>query len=172
MNELKYKIEAVLFTIGRFVSLEDLSKFCEIGSPGVVKEALDALRNDYINRNCALEIEENEGRFKLNIRKEFGYLTNRLLSSKEMDSPTTKTLAVIAYKQPVTQSEVIKIRGNKAYEHIKSLKESSLISSERNGRTRMLKVTSNFYEYFDIAETEAKDKIKQAVEEQGLKKMF
>ena len=89
-----------------------------------------------------------------------------------MDSPTTKTLAIIAYKQPVTQSEVIKIRGNKAYDHIKSLREQSLISADRKGRTRLLKVTSNFYEYFDIAETEAKDKIKQAVEEQGLKKMF
>lgn len=171
-TELKYKIEAVLFTLGKFVTLEDLGKFCEIGSIGVIKEALDALKKDYENRNCALEIEEVDGKFKLNIKKEFSYLTNKLLASKEMDSPTTKTLAIIAYKQPVTQSEVIKIRGNKAYDHIKSLRENNLISAERKGRTRLLKVTSNFYEYFDIAESEAKDKIKAAVEEQGIKKMF
>ncbi len=171
-TELKHRIEAVLFTLGKFLSLEDIGKFCEVGSPGAVKEALEDLRRDYANRNCALEIEEVDGKFKLNIKKEFGYLTNKLLASKEMDSPTTKTLAIIAYKQPVTQSEVIKIRGNKAYDHIKALRESNLITAERKGRTRLLKVTGNFYEYFDIAETEAKDKIKQAVEELGLKKMF
>lgn len=170
--ELKQKIEAILFTLGRFLTLEDIGKFCEIGSAGVVKEVLDELRKDYASRNCALEIEENEGRFKLNIKKEFSYLTNKLLASKEMDSPTTKTLAIIAYKQPVTQSEVIKIRGNKAYDHIKSLKDNNLVTAEKKGRTRLLKVTGNFYEYFDIAETEAKDKIKLAVEEQGIKKMF
>lgn len=170
--ELKNKIEAVLFTLGKFVSLEDLGKYCEIGSIGIIKEALDGLKKDYEGRNCSLEIEENEGRFKLNIKKEFGYLTNRLLSGRELDSPTTKTLAIIAYKQPVTQSEVIKMRGNKAYDHIKALKEQNLISAERKGRTRLLKVTSNFYEYFDIMENEAKDKIKRAVEEQGIKKMF
>ncbi len=170
--ELKHRIEAVLFTLGKFVSLEDLGKYCEIGSPGVVKDALDQLKKDYESRTCALEIQEVEGKFKLNIKKEFGYLTNRLLSNREMDSPTTKTLAIIAYKQPVTQSEVIKIRGNKAYDHIKYLKESNLISAEKKGRTRLLKVTGNFYEYFDIMETEAKDKIKQTVEDHGVKKMF
>ena len=170
--EIKHKIEAVLFTLGKFVSLEELSTYCEIGSVGIVKEALESLKKDYSEKNGSLEIQEHEGKVKLNIKKEFGYLTNKLLSSKEMDSPTTKTLAIIAYKQPVTQNEVIKIRGNKAYDHIKSLKLNNLITAEKKGRTRLLKVTQNFYEYFDIAETEAKDKIKQAVEELGIKKMF
>jgi segregation and condensation protein B len=171
-TELKHKIEAVLFTLGKFISLEDLSKYCEVGSIGVVKEALEQLKKDYENRTCAMEIQEVEGKFKLNIKKEFGYLTNRLLANREMDNPTTKTLAIIAYKQPVTQSEVIKIRGNKAYDHIKYLRESNLISAEKKGRTRLLKVTGNFYEYFDIMENEARDKIKLAVEEAGMKKMF
>lgn len=170
--ELKHKIEAVLFTLGKFVSIEELAAFCEIGSPGVIKEALEELKKDYQIKNNALEIQEHEGRIKLNIKKEFGYLTNKLLSSREMDSPTTKTLAIIAYKQPVAQNEVIKIRGNKAYDHIKSLKENNMITAEKKGRTRLLKVTNNFYEYFDISESEAKDKIKQAVEELGIKKMF
>ena|SRR3989344_6753651 len=170
--EVKHKIEAILFTLGKFVSLEDLAKYCEIGSAGLVKEALEELKKDYQNKTCSLEIQELEGKFKLNIKKEFGFLTNKLLSSNELDSPTTKTLAIIAYKQPVTQNEVIKIRGNKAYDHIKSLKESNLVTAEKKGRTRLLKLTGNFYEYFDIPETEAKEKIKSLVEEQGLKKMF
>ncbi len=170
--EVKHKIEAILFTLGKFVSLEELARYCEIGSVGLVKEAIEELKKDYQNKNCSLEIQENEGKIKLNIKKEFGYLTNKLLTTNELDSPTTKTLAIIAYKQPVTQNEVIKIRGNKAYDHIKSLKQNNLVTSEKKGRTRLLKLTQNFYEYFDIMETEAKDKIKAAVEELGIKKMF
>ena len=170
--EVKHKIEAILFTLGKFVSLEEVAVYCEIGSVGLVKEALEELKKDYQTKGSSLEIQEHEGKVKLNIKKEFGQLANKLLSSKELDSPTTKTLAIIAYKQPVTQSEVIKIRGNKAYDHIKDLKESNLVASEKKGRTRLLKVTPNFYEYFDILESEAKDKIKQSVEEQGIKKMF
>lgn len=171
-QEIKNKIEAILFTLGKFVSLEDLAKYCEIGSLGVIKEALEDLKKDYQNRFGSLEVQEHEGRIKLNIKKEFGFLTNKLLTSNELDSPTTKTLAIIAYKQPVTQNEVIKIRGNKAYDHIKSLKLGNLVTSEKKGRTRLLKLTQNFYEYFDIAENEVKDKIKTNVEEHGLKKMF
>ena len=170
--EVKHKIEAVLFTLGKFVSLEDLAKYCELGSIGLVKEALEELKKDYQVRTGSLEVQEHEDKVKLNIKKEFGYLTNKLLSSNELDSPTTKTLAIIAYKQPVTQNEVIKMRGNKAYDHIKSLKESNLVTAEKKGRTRLLKLTNNFYEYFDVMETEVKEKFKSAVEEAGIKKMF
>ena len=170
--EVKHKIEAVLFTLGKFVSLEDLAKYCELGSIGLVKEALEELKKDYQVRTGSLEVQEHEDKVKLNIKKEFGYLTNKLLSSNELDSPTTKTLAIIAYKQPVTQNEVIKMRGNKAYDHIKSLKESNLVTAEKKGRTRLLKLTNNFYEYFDVMETEVKEKFKAAVEEAGIKKMF
>ena len=169
--ELKNKIEAVLFTLGKFVSLEDLGKYCETGSIGMVKEALEELKKDYQNKNCSLELQEHEGKVKLNIKKEYGYLTNKLLSSTELDSPTTKTLAVIAYKQPLMQSDVIKIRGNKAYDHIKSLKESNLITSDKSGRTRVLKLTNNFYEYFDIAKEDT-EKLKDFVNSKGLQKMF
>ena len=46
-TELKYKVEAVLFTLGKFVSLEDLGRYCEVGSIGMVKEALEELKKDY-----------------------------------------------------------------------------------------------------------------------------
>ena len=169
--ELKNKVEAVLFTLGKFVSLEDLGKYCEVGSIGLIKEALEELKRDYIGKNCSLEIQEHEGKVKLNIKKEYGYLTNKLLSNTELDSPTTKTLAIIAYKQPLMQSEVIKMRGNKAYDHIKALKESNLITSDKSGRTRVLKLTNNFYEYFDIAKEDT-EKLMDFVNSRGLQKMF
>src|SRR3989344_1995080 len=97
MQDDKNKIEAVLFTTGRFLDIEE--------------------------KNSALQIIEQGSKFKLNIRKEYLYLTESLLTDSELDRPTQETLAVIAYKNPALQSEIIKIRGNGAYDHIKVLKE-------------------------------------------------
>lgn len=165
--EDKYKIEAILFTTGRFMDIEEISKFCNISSAGYVKELIEQLRKEYEQKNCSLIIYEKDGKYKLNVRKEYGELTNRLVSGAEFDNPTTKTLAVVAYKQPAFQSEIIKIRGNKAYDHIKRLLESELITSEKSGRTRLLKLTGKFYDYFDTAEEKVKEefnKIKEAIE--------
>ena len=79
--------------------------------------------------------------------------------------PVQKTLAIIAFKNPVLQAEVIKIRGNKAYDHIKLLKDEGLLISEKSGRTKLLKLTPQFYDYFDIAEPQLKQKFEQIKEE-------
>ncbi len=158
--EEKNKVEAVLFTTGRFVSLEELGKLCGMGSVGYVKDLLDELKKDYEKRDSALEIIEQGDRWKLNIKKEYLYLTENLLTGSELDRPTQETLAVIAYKNPALQSEIVRIRGNTAYDHIKLLKELDFITSEISGRTFILKLTSKFYDYFDIVEDQLRSKLK------------
>ncbi len=165
--EDKRKIEAVLFTTGRFMNLQEIAQACEIGSVGYVKEQLRELMKEYEQRQGALHIIEQEGKFKLNIRKEYGVLANKLVSTSEFDHPTTKTLAIIAYKHPALQSEIIKARGNKAYDHVKILAEQGLVTSEKHGRTRLLKLTSKFYDYFDTATDAVKDIFKNV--EEGVK---
>ncbi len=165
----KHKVEAILFTTGRFMSLEEIAKVCEIGSVGYVKELLAELKKDLDQRDSALTLVQQEDLFKLNIKKDYGYLTNKLMTDSELDSPTTKTLAVIAYKQPVLQHEIIKIRGNKAYEHIKILKEQNLITTEKQGRSRLIKLTPQFYNYFDTAAEEIKEQFKNVKIPEGLK---
>lgn len=156
---MKHQIEAILYTLGKFVTIEELATLAST-TPEKVKQAIAQLKEEYSKRETALTIQEMDNKIKLNIKKEFGHLTNKILSDKELDNPTTKTLAIIAYKNPVKQSEVIRIRGNKAYDHIKKLTDTNLISSEKLGRTRLLKLTSNFYDYFDIAQEELKEKLK------------
>lgn len=157
--EDKKKVEAVLFTVGKFITIEEIAKACNIGSVGYIKQIIEELKKEYSTRETSLQIIQEGDKYKLNIRKEFGHLTNKLVSETEFDAPTTKTLAIIAYKQPMFQSEVIKIRGNKAYDHIKSLKEAQLITAEKSGRTRLLKLAPKFYDYFDVMENELKSKI-------------
>src|SRR3989338_7285515 len=158
MQEINNKVEAILFTTGRFISVEELSKLCGVGSVGHLKEALLSLKKDYETRNGALELIEQGNSWKLNIRKDYLYLTQNLLTDSELDRPTQETLAVIAYKTPALQSEIIKIRGNGAYDHIKILKDLDFVTSEQSGRTRILKLTTKFYGYFDIVENQLKNK--------------
>lgn len=158
MQDIKHKIEAILFTTGRFMDTEEISKLIGIGSVGIVKEALNKLIDDYKSKNTSLEIIEENNKFKLNIKKEYNYLTTSLLKDSEFDNQTTKTLAIIAYKNPVLQSEIIDIRGNKAYDHIKLLKDNGFINSEKKGRTRLIKLTPKFFDYFDVVENELRSK--------------
>jgi len=159
--EDKKKVEAVLFTTGKFMDLQEISKACGICSIGYIKELIEQLKKEYSEKDSALTIKEIDNKYKLNIKKEYGHITNKLISTKELDSPTTKTLAIIAYKQPVLQSNVIKIRGNKAYDHINILKEQGLILSDKAGRTLMLKLTPKFYDYFDIDDKLLKETLNQ-----------
>ncbi|MEK6854812.1 MAG: SMC-Scp complex subunit ScpB [Nanoarchaeota archaeon] len=157
--DIKKQVEAILFTLGKFVSVDEIAKHINSSDEEIIK-VLNELKKNYELNDSSLAIQQQDNLFKLNIKKEYGFLANKLLGEREMDSPTTKTLAVIAYKAPVDQSEIIKIRGNKAYDHIKSLAESGFITSEKKGRTRLLKLTAHFYDYFDISEKEVKDKLK------------
>ncbi|MBS3152799.1 SMC-Scp complex subunit ScpB [Candidatus Woesearchaeota archaeon] len=159
MQEDKNKVETVLFTIGRFIELEELGKLCGMGSIGYLKDVLQELKKDYDVRSSALEIVEQGERWKLNIKRNYLYLTENLLTDSELDRPTQETLAIIAYKNPVSQSEIIKIRGNGAYDHVKLLKEFGFIVSEPMGRTRILKLTTKFYDYFDVVENQLRSKI-------------
>ena len=160
MEEHKNKVESVLFTTGKFTSLDEISKMTGINSIEQIKEILINLRKEYLNRHCALEIVEQGEKWKLNIRKDYVYLTEGFLTNSELDRPTQETLAVIAYKNPVLQSEVINIRGNKAYDHVSTLKELEFITSDKSGRTRLLKLTQKFYDYFDIVEDKLKERLK------------
>src|SRR3989344_742461 len=132
--EHRNKIEAVLFTSGQYMCVEEIAQVCGIGSVGYVKEVIIALQKEYEEQHTALSIFEMDGKYKLNIKKAYGELVNRLVSGDDLDNPTTKTLAVIAYKHPAFQNEIIKIRGNKAYDHIHRLIEGELINSQKHGR--------------------------------------
>ena len=166
MQDIKNKIEAVLFITGKPMGVEEIAQFCSIGSVGTVKEAIESLVLDYRNKEGSLEIVFDEGKYRLNIKRQYVHLSTKLLSSAELDVPTQATLALIAYKQPALQSEIIKMRGNTAYEHIQKLKELEFIASDKHGRTRSLKLAPKFFEYFDVLEESMKDTMKRISDRQ------
>lgn len=158
MQDDKNKVEAILFTTGKFMSPQEIAGFCDIGSADIIKELVEELKKEYETKEGSLSVFEENGKYKLSIKKKYNYLTTKLLDVTEMDKPTQETLAVIAYKQPAIQADIIRIRGNKAYDHVEKLKELGFVTSDKYGRTRLLKLTQKFFDYFDLVEDQLKEK--------------
>ena len=159
MTNDKKKKETILFTTGKFLEIEEISRLAEIKDLKYLKVLLEELKKEYNERETSLEIINENTKWRLNIKKDFLHLTEKLLTDTELDKPTQETLAVIAYKNPALQSEIVKIRGNTAYDHIKILKELDFITTEPSGKTRIIKLTNKFYDYFDIVEDQLKSKM-------------
>ena len=162
----KKKVEAVLFTTGKLMTLPDIAAAVDINDQAYLKEVMDSLKIDFSTRESALNIQHVDDKYRLNIRKEYGYLANKLLGSTELEGPAIKTLAVIALKNPALQSDIIKLRGNKAYDHIAVLKEQNLIEIKgKKGRSNIIELAAHFYDYFDTAADDVKQKF-EAIQEQ------
>ncbi|MDY6771566.1 MAG: SMC-Scp complex subunit ScpB, partial [Candidatus Nanohaloarchaea archaeon] len=73
-----------------------------------------------------------------------------LAPHQDLSDAALRTLSIIAYNAPVKQSKIIDIRGNRAYSQISDLEERGLLSSSKDGRTKVLDVTEDFLDYFGI----------------------
>ena len=157
----KHKIEAVLFSAGKRISAEDIAKNCKINIEETKKVLLE-LKNDIAQRNSPLTlIEEGGDVWKLSVIDEYLPLIQNVVAETDLDKSLMETLAVIAWKYPIVQADVIKIRHNKAYEHMKQLDDMGFISKEKFGRTFKLKLTPKFFNYFDLpSEKHAKESLK------------
>lgn len=142
------KVEASLFISGKWMGIQDLIMLTDI-NPIMLKEILHRIEKKY--SNGAIRVVKSNNKWKMDVSNDYRYLINKLATgSAEFTKAEQETLAVIAYKQPIKQSVVIKIRGNKAYDHIKKFKEIGLVSAKRQGHTYDLLLSDEFYEYFSV----------------------
>ena len=155
MEDHEKKVEAVLFTVGKTITSERISSLCSLEIKEVDK-IVTKLQEDYAQRDHSLQIMEKDDGWKLTVKDEFVPLVSSIVTSTELEAPLMQTLAVIAWKYPVVQSEVIKLRHASAYEHMKLLTEQGFITKEKFGRTYKVKLTKKFFEYFDLPSKEAK----------------
>jgi len=148
------KIEAALFLSARYLTLKDLVLLTDI-NPLMLKELIEELSNKYNKEISAIEIIKKENMWKMDVRQEYVGMVNKLATgSSEFSKAEQETLAVIAYKQPVKQSVIINIRGNKAYDHIKHFTEINLVNSKRVGHTKELSLSDEFFDYFHLQKNE------------------
>ena len=118
-------------------------------NPILLRKTLQDLSDKY--RDSGIEVVNKEDLWKMDVAKEHVGIVNKLATgSAEFTNAEQETLAIIAYKQPIKQSVVIKIRGNKAYEHIKNFVSIGLLNKKRTGHTSELSLKDEFYDYFNL----------------------
>lgn len=148
------KLEAVFFITGKFLNMQELVSFSDL-NPMMIKEIIEKLKEKYNRDDSAIEIVERNGLWKMDIKHEYSVIVDKLATgNSEFTSAEKETLAIIAYKHPIKQSVIIKIRGNKAYEHIKKFFDLGLIKKKRQGHTYEISLSDEFYNYFNASKTD------------------
>ena len=156
---VKSKAEAVLFCAGRKMSLDEISKLCRSKREDVIT-SLQELKKEYDEKQSSIMIVEEGDFWKFSIRDHLIPIARKIITETELPKSVVETLAVIAFKYPILQSDLIKIRTNKAYDHLTELEAAGYISRQKHGRTNLIKLTDKFFKYFDLTEDNLKDKFK------------
>ncbi|MEK6863096.1 MAG: SMC-Scp complex subunit ScpB [Nanoarchaeota archaeon] len=168
MEENEKKVEAVLFAVGKEISSERIASLCSL-EISRVEAIMQILSGRYSQMNNSLQILKKENGWKLTVRDHYVPLVSSLVSNTELERPLMETLAVIAWRYPIVQSEVVKLRNAKAYDHMKQLEEMGFVMKEKYGRTFKVKLTKKFFEYFDLPSEEAKQAFLKHVSSEVLK---
>lgn len=152
-QELKNRIEAVLFATGDKVIIDEIRRLVRAPDNSVVETALKELSEEYNKRDGPLKIMNEATFWKITVREKYIDIVRRIVTRTELSKTMIETLALIAWKNPAKQSEIVDMRTNKAYQHINELIEAGFVTRVKKGRTFLLKLTEKFFDYFDIEGT-------------------
>ncbi|RLI78800.1 SMC-Scp complex subunit ScpB [Archaeoglobales archaeon] len=153
--KVKRIVEAVLFSSTDALTPNAIAKISSIHVDDV-KTALNELIEEYETRDSALEIVKIGNKYLMRVKPEYYPYVEKFVE-KDLDKGSLRTLAVIAFKQPIMLSKLAKIRGNKCYEHVKKLKEMGLIRAEKKGKSSILTTTKEFAIYFGLKSDKPED---------------
>lgn len=147
---LPARLEAILYLKGRPLSLAELAEIAAV-SREQAELALITLMADYAHRDTALEIRQDGQRYSLQLRESLGGLVQDLLPI-DLSTAALRTLATIALKKRILQSDLVELRGSGAYDHIKELLAQGFIERKRQseGRSFWLSLSEKFHRTFAV----------------------
>ena len=158
MNNLRSAIEALLFASERPLTPEEMrSAFDSDLSAAEIRAEIEALRSEYDAQSRGFRVFEIAGGFQLASDIRFAEILKRFYQSREkkrVSQAGLETLAVIAYRQPVTRADIEAIRGVSVDGAVKTLLEKGLIRitgrKEVPGRPILYGTTQEFLEHFGL----------------------
>lgn len=145
-------VEAALYVAGRPLDLKTLASVLKTRSKKKAQRLAEKLMETYKFRDTALEILALEDeRYVLQLKADYTPEVRRLALRPLLSVGPLRTLSYIAYRQPVPQTQVIDVRGQHAYDHLKQLEDLELIARERAGRSKVIRTTEFFADYFGLS---------------------
>lgn len=161
----KALLEAALFVSDKPLSLEILSKIVGIGSEAEIRQLISQIQQELIKEDRGIELLETPEGYELRVKQEYREKVARLAPFSDLSDGMMRTLAIVAVKQPVKQSIIVKYQGNKTYGYVVSLEEKGLVKTERAGRTKLITTTVDFEKYFGKSSDEMKKILEEKVSE-------
>ena len=149
--DLITKIEAVLYLKGRPISKKDLAEITNSDINSIIN-AIKELKIKYSNSNSALELKEINNNYCLELKSTLNNFVEDLLPS-DLKTSELRTLATIAIKKKILQSDLIILRGSGAYDHIKELLNKNFIikRKQKDGRSYWLSLSEKFFQTFAVS---------------------
>ncbi len=167
-HELKAVVEALLFAAGDPVSLDSLVAVIDEVKRPQLREVLTELQNEYRQSERGIDLYEVAGGFQLGTRADLAPWIKKMERSRasaRLSRPGLETLAIIAYKQPVTRAEIEAIRGVDAAGVLKTLLERKVVRiagrKEVPGRPMVYGTTKDFLEYLGLPNLSALPTLKE-----------
>ena len=158
-DKIKYIIEAVLMVTDKPLNMAQIEALFvkDMGEVDreLIKAALEALKEDY--RDRGIELKEVASGYRVQVRSEYAEWVNRMFEERppRYSRALLETLAIVAYRQPVTRAEIEDIRGvGISSTIIKTLQEREWIRvvghKDIPGRPELLATTREFLDYFNL----------------------
>jgi segregation and condensation protein B len=152
LDDLVFQVEAVLFASGKPLAVKEIADALGLDDYRPVQRAVRTLEQTYGNRQSALEVRRVGDRYALQLQEKY-VPTVHAVTPVEMTPRTLRALTLIAYHQPILQSNLVRMIGDVAYEEVQRLRGIGLIHTDPKGSTLELTTTRRFAEYFGIAST-------------------
>lgn len=154
----KRLVESILFSASKPVSINEIKETTGL-NPNKIKKILIDLIEDYnVKRKdeTSVEIIKAGEKYTMQVKKKF-VDQSIMIAKPEIKSNLLKTLTLIAFHQPLKQSNLRRMIGIKAYEHVDELTTMKLVHSKKHGTTEILTTTKLFPEYFGIDTTKPEE---------------
>lgn len=155
-KEIKSIIEALLFIWGDPLSLKDMSNILDIKEKDI-KKILNEMIDEFNYNRRGIRIIRIGDKFQMTTRPEHHEWISKLTQtkgSKSLSNASLETLSIIAYRQPITKSEIEAIRGVRCDKAIETLIDKSLIKEigrlDKTGRPIIYGTTDEFLRYFGL----------------------
>lgn len=152
-------IEALLFAVDRPLSISRITELLDGAPQGVVRDVIDQICADYNSNDRPLTLRQVAGGYQFYTRPQYAPWLKKLYKSKTSNrlSPAAlETLAIVAYKQPITRAEIEAIRGVSVSGLLTTLLERRLIKiggrDDTIGKPLLYRTTNEFLTYFGLAD--------------------
>jgi len=153
-DEKKARLEAALYLAEEPIDKDEIADVLNLGSIGFVDMLIEEFTEELENDGRGLEVIETNQGYELKVKNSHLEHVDHLAPHQDLNKGQLRTLSIIAYNAPVEQTDIVEIRGNRAYQHIKELVNRGFLSKKKDGRTAILSMTDFFLDYFDIESLE------------------